>query len=114
MQLENMVSQELMYRKKLKYPPYYRVTFIRVSSLKKQQAKESARWLAQKIRDKQWKSLECLGEAPAPLFRLKSRYRYQLLLKSPSSHTMQMACQHIFDWISKIPASVRVHINRDG
>ena len=78
-----MYQQEISLRKTLGYPPFARLVNIRVEGRDEGAVRETAaellalaRKLPEKLRP------DILGPAPAPLPRLKARYRWQLLLKS--------------------------------
>ncbi len=112
MQFEEMARQELEYRKKLKYPPYYRLTFVRTSSLSKKLAEDISYKILKKLREIKGASFECLGPAPEPIFKLRSKYRYHILIKSLSASVMQKICDYV-GGLRGIHPQVRVEINRD-
>ena len=113
MQFEEMARQELEYRKKLKYPPYVRLTSIRISSFKKALAEEVSRQILNQLQGLKDSSFECLGPAPEPIFKLKSRYRYHILIKSLSASVLQRVCDCVSVWIKDLSSPVQVQINRD-
>ena len=109
---EPFANQELSQRKKYLYPPFGKLSLLRIQS-----ASAPSAWkLALNIRDqlKYMENLRVLGPAPAPHFRLRNKYRYHLLLKSPHSIVLGQAGNCVLNLVSKakIPA-VQVHINRD-
>ncbi|MDD2897622.1 MAG: primosomal protein N' [Desulfuromonadaceae bacterium] len=78
-------EQELEFRRDAGYPPFTYLAAFAISGLSEQtvsdQADTTARLLAQlksalKIR------VEILGPAPSPIYRLRNRYRRQILLKA--------------------------------
>ena len=113
LQFEEMAQQELEYRKKLKYPPYVRLADIRISSFKKTLAEEAGRNILNQLQGMKDSSFECLGPAPEPIFKLKSRYRYHLLIKSLSSSALQRVCDRVNIWRKELSSLVQVQINRD-
>ena len=110
---KGMAEMELKSRRELSYPPFSRLVLIQVTSLKQDQALKVAQDLFKKLQPFQsmMKTLGCLGPAPAPIFKLRSRYRYHILLKSPSSQNLDKIC----DWVLQFQtaSSVRVQINKD-
>lgn len=79
--LELFSNRELSERNPLDYPPFARLALIQVSALQQERAARVAQEVAlylHKIRQK----IQLLGPAPAPLAKLKNRYRYHLILKS--------------------------------
>lgn len=57
-------------------------------------------------------SIQTLGPAPAPLARLRGRYRYRLLVNADKAIHVQKT---LADWVGsfKIPSTVRVQIDID-
>ena len=108
---KDFVSQELKNRKKHHYPPFGKLTLIRVQSLVRAQAHKGALQVKQSL-EKKAMGLQILGPAPAPIFRLRNRYRYHLLLKSVNAKAHQEAGEWLL-YEHKPKAGVQVHINRD-
>ena len=56
--------------------------------------------------------ISTLGPAPAPIYMLRGKYRYRLLLKTAKNIKIQ---EILKQWLKrvKIPASVRVEIDID-
>jgi primosomal protein N' (replication factor Y) len=81
--------QEMEYRREASYPPFSRlVNLVTTAS-----AEEHARAAAVALKDILRPGIEpgegeIMGPAPAPLARLKGKYRYHLAVKSPSLHTL--------------------------
>ena len=105
---KNMAEKELKYRKDLSYPPFSRLALVQVVSLKQEQALKIAQSLCEGLKPS---SINCLGPAPAPIFKLRSKYRYHILLKTPSAQQLDKVCQWVLEF--KPPSSVRIQINRD-
>jgi primosomal protein N' (replication factor Y) len=87
---EGFYNQEIDFRRELGYPPFGRLALIRFSGPEEQSlaelaglAGEMAGTLLEKLNIE---GVEILGPAPAPVTKLKDRYRYQLLVKAPD-HT---------------------------
>ena len=78
-----MYQQEINLRKTLGYPPFARLINIRVEGPEEITVRETAAKLLE-LSSKLPEKLrpDILGPAPAPLPRLKARYRWQILLKS--------------------------------
>jgi primosomal protein N' (replication factor Y) len=104
---------ELLYRQEIGYPPYTFLAALAVTGLGEQavveQAEETARFL---IRLKQELRLrvEILGPAPAPIYRLRNRFRCQILLKA----TQRSDLRHlIVSWRQQSRPSSTVRITVD-
>lgn len=98
---EGLVERELAVREEVVFPPYCRLVFIIVEDQEDQSARKSCTSIVDIARSwcrahDQTKSLEVLGPAPAPLERLRDRYRWQILLKS----TQLQPLHGLIDWIS--------------
>lgn len=107
----DFVFQELKHRKKHHYPPFGKLTLIRVQSLVKTQADKGALKVKQGL-EKRALGLQILGPAPAPIFRVRNKYRYHLLLKGQNARAHQEAGEWLLR-VHKPQAGVQVHINRD-
>ena len=84
-------EKELRYREDLSYPPFVRMINIRLEGLDQGRVKSLAEHLAQALHSlcqEQKEAPVLLGPAPAPIERLKGRYRWHLLLKGRQSHTL--------------------------
>ena len=75
-------SNELEQRSVLNYPPYGSLVLIRLSSTKEQDVQKSAEAIASACIDLLDDSWDILGPAPASIFRVALRYRWQILLKN--------------------------------
>ena len=73
-------TQEMPMRKLLGYPPYGYLVNMVCSGLNRSEAEQSAQQLAQQFAA--YAEIEVLGPAPCPLFRLRNRFRVQILLKA--------------------------------
>ena len=109
MEFAQMAQRELKDRKRMDYPPYSRLTLIRVSSLDKTKARTVSDKIAECL--KKYNKGVCLGPAPASIFKLRSKYRYHILIKSKTAHTMHDMCCRVMEVQSV--SGVQVHLNRD-
>ena len=109
---EHFAVRELKYRKKHNYPPFGKLSLIRVQSVSSAMAKKEALKIRQILKNLEHLSL--LGPAPAPHFRLRNKYRYHLLLKSVNISVLKKAEAIIINTFcsSKI-GPVKVYINPD-
>jgi primosomal protein N' (replication factor Y) len=81
-------EREIEYRKLLGYPPFARMVQILVSNASQIEASKVSRKIAAAIKSQGQRhelatQLRILGPAVAPLEKLRGKYRYQVLLKSP-------------------------------
>ncbi len=79
--------QEVEFRREAGYPPFQFLAALSISGISEEatgeRAATTALLLAQLKRELSLR-VEILGPAPAPLYRLRGRYRRQILLKSPT------------------------------
>jgi primosomal protein N' (replication factor Y) len=87
----NFFAEEIDFRRALNYPPFCRLVSLRIDGPKADDVEAKARALAhglraQLARNAKWREqIEVLGPAPAPIAKLRGRYRWQLLLKGKQS-----------------------------
>ncbi|MBR2033832.1 MAG: primosomal protein N', partial [Alphaproteobacteria bacterium] len=97
-------------RQMLKMPPFGKLASIIVSGTNPENVQRVAQWLGQAAFNDA--NITTLGPAPAPIFMLRNKYRYRLLLKTARDIPIQEVLQQ---WISKIkiPSTVRVEVDID-
>jgi primosomal protein N' (replication factor Y) len=83
---EGFYRQELEFRREAGYPPFAFLAALSFSGTSEkgveERAEQTARLLGQLKREHSLR-VEILGPAPAPLYRLRGRFRRQILLKAP-------------------------------
>ncbi len=104
---------ETVSRKELGYPPYTRLVRVIVKGSEEVPVKSCIEKIATLIRSKREKSLTVLGPAPAVLARLKSTYRYSILIKSTTPRKMQAILAEIQKDLRKIADPLKVLIDVD-
>ncbi|NIS60521.1 MAG: primosomal protein N' [Proteobacteria bacterium] len=78
--------EELRFRKELGYPPFSRLINIRIEATSQNRAVKSSEEMGEwgrKLLKKRFygTGIEILGPSPAPLVKIKGKYRYQMLIK---------------------------------
>ena len=84
---EGFYEEERAFRQELSYPPYGFLVAVRLSATSESAlttAAESSARLLGALKQKMGLRTEILGPAPAPLYRLRGRFRRQILLKDAS------------------------------
>jgi primosomal protein N' (replication factor Y) (superfamily II helicase) len=81
--VRRFIEHELSVRKEVNYPPFSHLALVRLDSLDEGLVKNEAHRLAL-IAERVCPDVEILGPAPAPLARLRGRFRYRFLLRSNS------------------------------
>ena len=100
-------DKELETRKLSHYPPFERLALFRINSNDNDKARIVAERLAQRAEalaesQDRYKEVKVLGPAPAPLAKLRGRFRYHVLIKAPASNVLQNFCLWCLaneDWI---------------
>ena len=92
-------------------PPYSRLVGIIVTARDEKLAFDTAKALGRSA-PQEGERLQTLGPAPAPLSRLRGRYRFRLLVRADKSLDVQQVTR---DWVAsvKVPSTVRVTIDID-
>lgn len=107
---EQFLSLEKKSRKMLKLPPYGKLASIIVSGVNRDLTDKVACYLGHTAPNNDYVST--LGPAQAPIYMLRGKYRYRLLLKTAKNIKIQ---EVIREWLSKInlPNNVRIEVDVD-
>jgi primosomal protein N' (replication factor Y) len=79
--LPKFAALELNERNPLSYPPFSRLAIVLVSDTNLARVVEVAQQVGQYLRPRR-KKMEILGPTPAPLGKIRNRYRYLMIIKS--------------------------------
>lgn len=111
-------AAEIDFRRALNYPPFSRLVSLRLESPRLDEVEKKAQMLGQTLREGIMKSarlrgtIEILGPAPAPIEKLRNRYRWQLLLKGKQSAPLLELAKRARQALPR-SHSVRLHIDVD-
>ena len=101
------MRRELELRRDLMYPPFARLAMVRVEGAEPQIVRRAAEAVAKSLaKDTTPEGMRVLGPAPAPIERIKQRYRWQVMIKSRELKPMRAA-------ISAMRAEVGPSAERD-
>jgi primosomal protein N' (replication factor Y) len=84
-------EEEVAFRRALNYPPFGRLVRLRIEGPNAGEVEAKAKSVAEELRQALKDNanartrIELLGPAPAPLLKLRNRYRWQMLLKGSRS-----------------------------
>jgi primosomal protein N' (replication factor Y) len=113
------VRQELAGRIDPPYPPNVRITNVVFSGITERAtadlAEAGAVWLRALLAGREeGKHITILGPAPCPVERIKNRWRWHLVLKSPNAREMTRVARYFLERFD-VPASaqLRVTVDRD-
>lgn len=105
---------ELGARAELGYPPFGRLVAVRVDDASEPRARTAAETLAQIARRAaKGSAVRVTGPAPAPIARIRGRYRFRVFMRSPELRPLRVAVQAVARASTDVPSSVRVAIDVD-
>jgi primosomal protein N' (replication factor Y) len=107
---ETFARQELEFRRAFFYPPFCELAAILVSSVYRERAEEAARELGAALGGRS-EALRISGPAPAPLERLQSRWRFQILLRAADRRAVLSALEGAVP--DRPPAGVQIAVDVD-
>jgi len=108
--LEGFARQELEFRSAFFYPPFSELAAILVSSADRERAESAAAAVGRGLAGSAG-SLRVSGPAPAPLERLKGRWRFQILLRAPDRRKVLAALETAIP--ERAPAGTRIDVDVD-
>lgn len=108
--VRSFIEHELAVREEVGYPPFAHVALVRFDGLVEGEVAEEARRLAALVeKDASLSDVELLGPAPAPLARLRNRFRYRFMLRSTRRRPLRSALLAI----ARAPLNRRVRMGID-
>ena len=109
------LAVEAAEREQVNMPPYSKLVGIVVSGRDERQVQEVSKYLgriAPQGVSAGGAKIQTLGPAPAPLARLRGKFRYRLLVRADKSINVQKTVEAWMDGV-KVPSTVRVYIDID-
>ncbi len=110
------VKEELDGRINPPYPPNVRLVNIVFSGTDANAtadlAESAAEWLKRLVRSQKIPDVVLIGPAPCPIERVKTRWRWHVLLKSGSPGELTRVSRYFMERF-KVPAALRVTLDRD-
>jgi len=112
---EHFYAEELGYRKALDYPPFGQLIRALITGPDEAATRSASHELAQLVSaiavDGSGRELEVLGPAPAPLTRLRGRYRYQLLVKGPPGPLLRGAAETLVKATAGLASPLQANVD---
>jgi primosomal protein N' (replication factor Y) len=109
-------ARELTDRFEVQYPPYARLALVRVDAPDEQVARSEAARLAAVARTSPeaiGQQVEVLGPSPAPIARLRGRFRFRILLRSKDRGPLRRLLSVLDPMRAKLGARARAVIDVD-
>jgi primosomal protein N' (replication factor Y) len=110
------VERELADREELGYPPFARLALLRIESIDERLAKSTAVDFAEAAKQTaaaRAREVDVLGPAPAPIARLRGRYRFRVLLRAGQRRSLRSVLLALLPMRDRIGNRVRVVIDVD-
>lgn len=112
----SFADEELQYRKRLFYPPYFRLGRFVFSGTDEKKLKSALNAYHPALEKLVFKfgaeKLIILGPSPAPLSKINKLYRWHLICKAKDAETLSQAVQDI-EKLLKLPSSISIAIDID-
>lgn len=115
---DHFAQEELIEREVFKYPPFSRISCLRVQSPSTLTTEEACRWVQQKAailksKYKEYEDVEILGPTPAPIQKIKNQYRHLFLLKSNKTLLVQKFFSQLTHTTNGLPAKTKLSLDVD-
>jgi primosomal protein N' (replication factor Y) (superfamily II helicase) len=107
--VKGFVEEELAARRELRYPPFSRLALVRIDAVEDERARAHAEKLAGIARRWAEDGVEVLGPAPAPLARLRGRYRHRFLVRASDRARLHI----VLLGVARAPGDRRVRVAID-
>lgn len=107
---EGFYREETGFRKSLEYPPFNHLTKIECASIQLSKAEFAATEIRKLLEKRVGPSLRVLGPSPAPLERLRGKFRFHLILKDSRRKAQKEALQAI---LAALPRQSDVTVSAD-
>ncbi len=88
---EGFAAREIGMRERYGLPPFMRLLRITLHATDEAKVRNAARACADLLEATRTADVQVLGPAPAPIFKLKNRYRFHALVKAPTPAGIQRA-----------------------
>ncbi len=111
-------QKELEFRAEAQYPPFSRLATFKITGLSEKNVLNTSKLVAQRARSlkenyQEYDKIMILGPAPAPLLKIKNRFRYQVLLKAMDHSVLNAFIKQILSEKKWVPKQVQVNVDID-
>jgi len=95
-------EKELSFRRELGYPPFSRLIRIIINFRKKEGIEEAMGVLSKKVREMVTGGVEILGPSKAPIEKIRSRYRWHIILRGGQQAMLRKKVSEILQCLNKM------------
>lgn len=111
---QGFYQKELIFRKELGYPPFSRLVSFLFSGSVEKKVEEKTEEFVKIVKKLRFSAIEILGPAPAPMVKLKGKYRWRCLIKGREVKKLQAAIREILNkWDEIQKEGVRLEVDVD-
>lgn len=110
---------ELSERREMNYPPSGRMAMFRIQAGDAESGRATGMKLVQRAKQLQAQSsryadgISVLGPAPAPLSKLRGKFRFQVIVKCDSSQKLNSFCRQLLGTLDWTPKGTKVQVDID-
>jgi len=113
LEYESFCDQEMEFRKELGYPPCGHIACILLKGLSESKVSYFAATMAIRLKKTAHESVKVSEAVPAPISRIKSEYRFQIILKAVNAGRIQEAVRSVMDGM-KLPKEISCSVDMDA
>ena len=106
-------KRELKDREELGYPPFSRMAIIRFDAVQEADALDAANAVADAVRSRAGTKITVLGPSPAPLPRLRNRFRFHTMLRAQDRGALRSGIEMALWMMEQLPSRVRAYVDVD-
>ena len=113
---ERFFEQERSFRQEVGYPPFQRVVLLKLSGTQAKRVEAACEQLAEDlgVLFRRHPEVRLLGPAPAALAKLRGRYRWQVMLRSPRFEAMRRVLEEKLPYFEEaLPSGVALQVDVD-
>ena len=101
----------MLIRKTLKYPPYYYLIQIKISSLKYETAKKESMTIKDHLKNNLSEQFIILGPSTANIFKLNNKYYFSIIIKYKKEENILEVLKNLTNNYLKTNTNVDININ---
>ncbi|MGE0763957.1 MAG: primosomal protein N' [Bdellovibrionales bacterium] len=115
---EKFADEELLTRQELSYPPFARLALIRLQGPTLDKAENAAKLLQRRAQSlvasrDEYRTIRVLGPAPAPIAKLRGKFRFQALLKGQEPAVLRAFCRQLLADGAWLPSGTKAAVDID-
>lgn len=108
---DGFCDQEIEFRRELRYPPFSHLVCLTLQGASEERVKFFGEHFMERLQPVLDSRVIAAGPAPAPLSRAKGKYRYQIMLRAPTTKLITTALRGVlkdFKWPKDVTCAVDV------